>query len=95
MNEALFEKHGIDPNLPIEQLLKQLQSKNLELLERMGNCSDDARVWPSSRPTSGRWRTFFPSSPAPSVCTVRWQKSGAAVASRLRRRQATLIWFLC
>lgn len=44
MNEALFEKHGIDPNLPIEQLLKQLQSKNLELLERMGNCSDDARL---------------------------------------------------
>lgn len=44
MSEALLEKHGIDPDLPIEQLLEQLQSKNLELLERMDSCSDNARL---------------------------------------------------
>lgn len=44
MNEALFKKYGIDPGLPTEQILEQLQSKNLELLERMGSCSDNARL---------------------------------------------------
>lgn len=44
MDEALLKKYGIDPTLPTSQLLEQLQNKNLELLERMGSCSDETRL---------------------------------------------------
>ncbi len=44
MDKELLKKYNIDPALPPEQILALLQSKNLELLERMGSCSDDARL---------------------------------------------------
>jgi len=44
MDKELLKKYNIDPSLPPAQVLALLQSKNLELLERMGSCSDDARL---------------------------------------------------
>lgn len=44
MDKELLKKYNIDPALPPAQILALLQSKDLELLERMGSCSDDARL---------------------------------------------------
>ena len=44
MDQELLRTLGIDPTLPLEELLEQLQDKNLEFLERLDNCSDPVRA---------------------------------------------------
>lgn len=44
MDQSILQKYNIDPALPPEQVMDLLQSKNLELLERIGNCSDPQRL---------------------------------------------------